>query len=95
MRNRVGQSGAIQNSTRQLLRQVHNQIQAWTNQVVLYRREAVLYHTPLRCQRGRVPGVVDVAERELLALGQIVIDAEQLFAPVGGWRNRSNVTARG
>src|SRR5690349_5530465 len=32
----------------------------------------------------RSPSVVDIAEREALVIGEVVIHADQLFAPVGG-----------
>src|SRR5271166_734849 len=76
---------------RQLLGKIRYHIQTWPVELILDRRETVLHDSPLRSQSCCIPSVVDVSERKLLLLREIMIDAKELLPPISWRGNRGHV----
>ena len=53
-----------------------DQISTWPNETILNRGEGITRDTPLRCQHGRIPRVVNVAKRQLHLGVQLLINVK-------------------
>src|SRR5580704_3935062 len=66
---------------------------AWADKFIFDGWKTVLDETPLRDGGGCVPGIVNGPKRSANVGSEIVIDADEFFAPVG-WRGDGGIVAR-
>src|ERR1035438_252804 len=78
----------IQKSGCDIGRETRHETRARANKVGVDVVKAGGSHAPKRIGVNRRPGIVDIAERQTIVVGDVVVDADQLFAPSGGKRDR-------